>query len=121
MERLRIGDNVVVVRGNHKGKSGRISRVLSEKDAVVIEGVNVVKRHMRATPQRAGGILEIEAPLPRSKVMLLDPESGKPTRVKFQTKDGAKQRVAKSGAVIGIQAAPVAEPEGEAAEGKENS
>jgi large subunit ribosomal protein L24 len=66
----------------------------------VVEGVNVVKRHIRATPQRPGGILEVEAPIEVSKVMLVDPESGKRTRVHSKVIDGKKQRVAKSGATI---------------------
>lgn len=100
MARLRKGDRVVVIRGNDKGKQGKIVRVIPERDMVVIEGVNLVKKHLSATPQRPGGILEVEAPLHASKVMPLDPETGKRTRVKVQVKDGKKLRVAKSGAVI---------------------
>lgn len=100
MRRIRVGDQVAVIRGNHKGKRGRVSRVLRNKDAVVIEGVNIVKRHMRATPQKPGGILEIEAPVHSSKVMLVDPETNKPTRVKYETKKDNKTRVAKSGTEI---------------------
>jgi large subunit ribosomal protein L24 len=100
MARLRKGDRVVVIRGNDKGKQGKIVRVIPERDMVVIEGINLVKKHLAATPQRPGGILEVEAPLHASKVMPLDPETGKRTRVKIQVKDGKKVRVAKSGAVI---------------------
>jgi large subunit ribosomal protein L24 len=100
MARLRKGDRVVVIRGNDKGKQGKIVRVIPERDMVVIEGVNLVKKHLAATPQRPGGILEVEAPLHASKVMPLDPQTGKRTRVKFETKDGKKLRIAKSGAVI---------------------
>jgi large subunit ribosomal protein L24 len=74
--------------------------VLAETDKVVVEGINVVKRHMRATQQRPGGILEVEAPLHASKVMLVDPETNKPTRVHVEERDGKKVRVAKSGAVF---------------------
>jgi large subunit ribosomal protein L24 len=102
MRRLRVGDEVVVIRGNDKGKRGKVTRVLSEQGKVVIEGVNSVKRHIRATPQRPGGILEVEAPLFQSKVMLVDPEGGKRTRVKKKIEDGKKQRVAKSGAVLAV-------------------
>jgi large subunit ribosomal protein L24 len=69
----------------------------------VIEGVNLVKRHLKATPQRPGGILEVEAPIPSSKVMPLDPETGKGTRVSYKVEDGKKVRVAKSGATIATQ------------------
>jgi large subunit ribosomal protein L24 len=100
MARLRKGDRVVVIRGNDKGKQGKVVRVIPERDMVVIEGVNLVKKHLSATPQRPGGILEVEAPLHTSKVMPLDPETGKRTRVKIRVQDGKKVRVAKSGAVI---------------------
>ena len=100
MRRLQVGDEVVVISGNHKNKRGKISRVLPEKQSVVVEGVNTVKRHIRATPQRPGGILEVEAPIHWSKVMPLDPETGKATRVRYDVQDGKKVRVAKSGAVI---------------------
>ena len=105
MERLQTGDQVQVIRGNYKGKQGKVTRVLSAKSKVVVEGVNMVKRHLKATPQRPGGILESEAPLDASKVMPIDPESGKPTRVRYETQDGKKVRVAKSGAVIPAQRA----------------
>lgn len=100
MARLRKGDRVVVVRGNDKGKQGKILRVVTEQDLVVVEGVNLVKKHRAATPQRPGGILEVEAPLHACKVMPLDPTTGKATRVRFEEKDGKKTRIAKSGAEI---------------------
>ena len=100
MARIRTGDQVVVVRGDNKGKRGKVSRVLPDRGLVVVEGVNRVKRHVKATPQRPGGILEVEAPFPLSKVMLVDPEGGKPTRVKSKIDGEKKQRVAKSGAQI---------------------
>ncbi len=101
MERLRVGDDVMVIRGNDKGKRGRVSRVITEKDAVVVEGVNMVKRHIRATPNRPGGILEVEAPIHASKVMPVDPDSGKPTRVRHKIEGDEKKRVAvKGGAEI---------------------
>jgi large subunit ribosomal protein L24 len=100
MKRLMAGDEVVVIRGNDKGKRGKIRRVIAEKNAVVIEGVNVVKRHLRASPNRPGGILEVEAPMDQSKVMLIDPSSGKPTKVKFKTEGEKKVRIGKGGSVI---------------------
>jgi large subunit ribosomal protein L24 len=100
MNRLTVGDQVVVIRGEHKGKRGKVTRVLRERGAVVISGINVVKRHLRATPQRPGGILEVEAPLDASKVMLVDPETGKRTRARYEVREGKKVRVAKSGNVI---------------------
>lgn len=103
MQRLRRGDRVVVISGNDKGKQGRVTRVLADRDAVVVEGVNVIKRHVKATAERAGGILEVEAPIHASKVMPVDPQTGKPTRVRVRVEDGKKVRVAKSGAVIAAE------------------
>ena len=103
MERLQRGDLVRVTRGNDKGKQGRVKRVLAESKKVVVEGVNLIKRHTKATAQRAGGILEIEAPLQASNVMPIDPQTGKPTRVRVKVQDGKKVRIAKSGAEIVAQ------------------
>jgi large subunit ribosomal protein L24 len=103
MERLQRGDLVRVTRGNDKGKQGRVKRVLAESNKVVVEGVNLIKRHTKATAQRAGGILEIEAPLQASNVMPIDPQTGKPTRVRVKLQDGKKVRIAKSGAEIVAQ------------------
>jgi large subunit ribosomal protein L24 len=100
MRRLLTGDNVVVTAGAHKGKTGKIKKFDTSRDRVVIEGVNVRKRHVRPTQQRAGGILETEQPIHASNVMPVDPETGKPTRVRFEERDGQKVRVAKSGAVL---------------------
>jgi large subunit ribosomal protein L24 len=102
MQRLLVGTEVVVIRGNDKGKRGKISRILKDRDRVVVEGVNTVKRHLKATPQRGGGILQVEAALPVSHVMPVDPETGKPTRVKAKVDGDKKQRVAKSGAVLAV-------------------
>lgn len=100
MRRLQTGDTVVVVAGANKGKQGKVKRLTSDQERVVIEGVNVIKKHMKSTPERPSGIIQQEAPIAASNVMLLDPETGKPTRVRHEVKDGRKVRVAKSGAVI---------------------
>jgi large subunit ribosomal protein L24 len=101
MRRLQVGDEVVVIRGNHKGKRGKVTRLLPGKNAVVVEGVNVVKRHLKPAPNRPGGIVEIEAPLDASKVMPIDPTTGKRTRVRAKLEDGRKVRVAvRSGAPL---------------------
>jgi large subunit ribosomal protein L24 len=100
MARIKKGDRVLVIRGDDKGKQGKIVRVIPERDLIVVEGVNMVKKHLSATPQRPGGILEVEAPMHQSKVMPLDPQTGKRTRVRSQDKDGKKIRIAKSGAEI---------------------
>jgi len=102
MQRLQRGDTVVVISGKYKGKQGRIKKVLVEDEKVIIEGINLVKRHMKPNPRnQQGGIIEKEAPLWASKVMPLDPKTKKPTRVKIKVdENGMKMRVAKSGAVI---------------------
>jgi large subunit ribosomal protein L24 len=98
MERLHVGDQVVVTRGNDKGKRGKVSKITA--DRVVVEGVNVVKRHLKQTPQRPGGILDVEAPISKSNVMLVDPTTNKPTRVSIKIENDKKIRVAKSGTAI---------------------
>jgi large subunit ribosomal protein L24 len=98
--RLKRGDLVVVISGKNKGKQGKIARIMVEDDRVIVEGVNLVKRHMRPTPKNPqGGILEKEAPLHACKVMPVDPKTGKPTRVRFGVDaKGHKSRIAvKSG------------------------
>ena len=100
MERLHVGDQVIVIRGNDKGKRGKVSKLTS--DRVVVEGVNVVKRHLKQTPQRPGGILDVEAPISKSNVMLVDPTTNKPTRVSIKIENDKKIRVAKSGAAIPV-------------------
>ncbi|WP_394842958.1 50S ribosomal protein L24 [Pendulispora brunnea] len=100
--RLHTGDTVVVITGKDKGKKGKIARILREDNRVVVEGVNLVHRHTRPTPRNPnGGIIEREQPIHASNVMLVDPSTGKPTRVHFKTDDkGNKIRVAKSGEEI---------------------
>jgi large subunit ribosomal protein L24 len=100
MQRLRKGDLVVVTSGNDKGKRGKVLRVLAERNTVVIEGVHKVKRHVKSQPQRPGGIIEIEAPIHASNVMPVDPQTGKPTRVRVKIENGSKTRIAKSGAEL---------------------
>jgi large subunit ribosomal protein L24 len=100
MERLQTGDEVVVISGAHKGSKGKLKKVLKGEDRVLVEGVNVVKRHTRPTAQRPGGIVTKEAPIHSSNVAPVDPQTGKATRVRFQVQDGKKVRVAKSGAQI---------------------
>ena len=101
MNRVIVGDQVEVISGNHKGEKGKVARIDHERGRVIVEGVNLVKRHMRATQETAGGIVQIPAALSLSNVMPIDPESGKPTRVRFEERDGKKVRVAvKSGAVL---------------------
>ena len=104
MERLRVGDRVRVISGKDKGKEGRVAKVLREDGKVVVEGINLVKRHEKPNMRnQEGGIIEKEAPLFASKVMPLDPQTGKPTRVKIKEENGKKVRVAKSGAALPVE------------------
>jgi large subunit ribosomal protein L24 len=101
------GDTVRVLRGDDKGKEGKVLRVYPKKNRVLVQGVNIVKKHRRArTAEEEGGIREAEAPIAASNVMLLDPKTGAPTRVRARTdKDGTKERVsAKSGDTIPLPA-----------------
>ena len=97
------GDRVRVIRGEHRGKEGKILHVFPKRFRVVVEGVNIVKKHKRATStQTESGIIEIAAPIAAANVMLLDPKSGEPTRVRRRRdKDGTIERIAvKSGQPI---------------------
>jgi large subunit ribosomal protein L24 len=100
--KIKKGDSVVVRSGKDKGRTGTVLQVLPKDDKVLVSGINVATRHRKPTqgnPQ--GGIDRREAPLHISKVSLADPKDGKPTRVRFETKDGKKVRVAvKSGETI---------------------
>ena len=93
--KIKKGDQVVVITGRDKGKKGEVLEVLRAESRVRVQGVNVVKRHRRATQNDTGGIISMEAPLHISNVAHVDPESGAATRVGFEVKDGEKVRVAK--------------------------
>jgi len=99
---VKKGDTVIVTRGKNKGATGKVVLALPAEQKVVIEGVNIVKKHVKPSatnPQ--GGIEEREAALQASKVSLVDPETGKATRTRKQIVDGKKVRVAvKSGKVV---------------------
>jgi large subunit ribosomal protein L24 len=100
--RIRRGDTVAVISGDDRGKRGRVLRVIPESDKVVVEGVNVITKHLRKSQQNPqGGRVRREAPLPACKVMPVDPETNKPTRVKSGTHEGRKVRLGvRSGARI---------------------
>jgi large subunit ribosomal protein L24 len=100
--KIKKGDSVVVRSGKDKGRTGTVLQVMPKEGKVLVSGVNVAVRHRKPSqvnPQ--GGIERREAPLHISKVSVADPRDGKPTRVRFETKDGRKTRVAvKSGETI---------------------
>jgi len=97
--KLRTDDEVVVISGKDRGKTGRILRVDLKKDKVYVEGLNIVKRHQRPTPGRPNapvGVIEKEGPIHVSNVALLDPKDRKPTRVGVRrTESGGRMRVTK--------------------------
>jgi large subunit ribosomal protein L24 len=100
--KIKKGDTVVVLSGKDKGKTGEVTRAMPKDGKVVVSGVNIATRHKKPSqvnPQ--GGLERTEAPMHVSKVAIADPKSGKATRVRFETRDGKKVRVAvKSGEVI---------------------
>ena len=99
---LLVGDKVIVIAGNDKGKQGTIQKVYPKLNKVVVENVNVRKKHKKPTQQNPdGGIVEIYAPVDASNVMLVDPKTKKPTRIGHKEVKGKKVRVAKkSGTVL---------------------
>jgi large subunit ribosomal protein L24 len=99
--RVRSGDEVMVIAGKDRGKRGRVLRVEPTKERVYVEGLNMVKRHMRPRQggsrgqSTAGGVIEREGPVHVSNVMLIDPRAGRPTRVGVERAGGRRQRVTK--------------------------
>lgn len=93
---IKTGDKVRVMRGKDAGKEGTVTKVLKNKDRVVVKGVNMIKKHVKPSNTNPnGGVLDVEAALHVSNVMLLDPEDGKPTRIGKKVVDGKRVRVAK--------------------------
>ena len=94
---LKVGDEVVVIAGSDKGKKGKILKTLRSENRVVVEGVHVIKKHQKPTGQETGGILEIEAPIHASNVMIVAPKTKKRTRIGHTTdsKSGKKVRITK--------------------------
>ena len=100
--KIRRGDEVVVITGKDKGKTGEVVRVMPKENRVIVKGVNMIKRHQRQSQTQEGGIVAREASIHISNLALADPKDGKPSRVGFKTlEDGTKVRFAKrSGEVI---------------------
>jgi len=94
--RIKRGDTVVVISGKEKGKRGEVERVEPKKERVVVSGVNVRTRHARPSQQNQEGLFTFEAPIHVSNVMIVDPDSGNPTRIGYRfTDSGEKVRVSK--------------------------
>ena len=98
--KIRRDDEVVVISGKDRGKTGKVLRVDPGKSRVFVEGLNIVKRHQRPSqvqgstrPDAAGGVIEKEGPIPISNVMLIDPKDKKPTRVGVSREGGVRNRV----------------------------
>ena len=94
---FKVGDEVVVIAGSDKGKTGKILKTLKDENKVIVEGVHVVKKHQKPTAQETGGIIERNAPIDASNVMILDPKTKKRTRIGHTTneKTGKKIRITK--------------------------
>ena len=93
---FKVGDKVVVIAGSDKGKEGKIIKTLRSENKVVVEGVRIVKKHQKNDGQGNGGIIEMEAPIHASNVMIVDPKTKKRTRIGHTTdKDDKKIRITK--------------------------
>ena len=93
---FKVGDKVVVIAGSDKGKEGKIIKTLKAENRVVVEGVHMIKKHQKPTGQESGGIVETEAPIHASNVMIVDPKTKKGTRIGHTTdKNGKKIRITK--------------------------
>lgn len=90
MRKIRSGDEIIVISGRNRGQTGKVRQVIAETDRVVVEGVNIVIKHLRRGRARQAGRVEVEAPLHVSNVMLLDPETKQPTRVGVRRNDDGK-------------------------------
>ncbi|MCY9806634.1 50S ribosomal protein L24 [Lentilactobacillus senioris] len=93
---VKTGDKVRVIAGKDKGKEGTVKKTIASKDRVIVEGINMVKKHNKASQSNPqGGIVDTEAPIHVSNVMLIDPSNNEPTRVGFRVEDGKKVRFSK--------------------------
>ena len=92
---IKVGDKVIVIAGSNKGKEGTVKKVLREENRLIVEGVNIVKRHQKSNGQESGGIVEVEAPIHASNVMIIDPKTKKPTRIGHSIEKDKKIRISK--------------------------
>ena len=101
---IKKGDIVEIITGDHKGSTGRVLRVMREKNSVIVQGHNIVKKHVRPSRKNPqGGRINVEQPIHISNVLPVNPKSSKGSRVRFKVdKDGGKKRLASDGSEIGI-------------------
>ena len=93
---FKVGDKVIVIAGSSKGKTGKIIKTLRNENKVIVEGVNIVKKHRKGNGQESGGILEVEAPIHASNVMIVDPKTKQRTRIGHTIdKNNKKIRISK--------------------------
>ena len=94
--KIKTGDSVVVIAGEHKGQKGKILNVDREKNRAIVEGINLISKHTKPSAQNPqGGIIKKEAPIHIFNLSLLDPKTGEPTKVGYEVRDGKKVRVSK--------------------------
>ena len=96
--KIKAGDTVLVIAGKDRGKTGKVKKCLPRENRVIVDGVNIVTKHVKPRgPQHPGGITKTEAPIHVSNVMYYDTKAGKPTRVGYKIENGKKVRIAKRG------------------------
>ena len=112
-QRIKVGDNVVVISGADKGKTGKVLKGVQPDGRIVVEGINRVWKHVRPSQRNPqGGRIQKDAPIQSSNVMPVDPSTGRGTRVKFEDRDGVKHRIAvKSGTDLGVVGKTKRQPE----------
>lgn len=92
--KIKTGDSVLIISGDHKGETGKVVKVFRTENRAIVEGLNMVKRHVKPTAQSPGGIVEKESPIHISNLMLID-SKGVASKVRYELKDGNKLRVSK--------------------------
>lgn len=93
---LKVGDKVQMISGKDKGKTGTVKKTISTDNKIIVEGINLVKKHQKSQGENSqGGIIDVEAPVNASNAMIVDPLTGKPVRIGYKVKDDKKIRVAK--------------------------
>lgn len=98
--KIKIGDKVTIIKGKDSGKSGLVKKIFTDSNKVIVENINMVKKHLKPRGNQAGGIFDIEKPLAVANVALICPACGKKTRIGLDVKAGKKQRICKKCGVV---------------------